>query len=199
MEGVDSAYWKRGCGSLGRLRSPSCCVLPTRRQERRTFCLMDIRGADDSAAPARLGAPGWETTSSAWSKTHDMSRRFSGNGCEPHVSGTSRSSSENYGRRISRWRSNLTTKQAMNVARFLAAGAGFAHARQMDPSTRAAWQDRLGFRRSRTLDAPWLWSSVVELLANHEGSCLEHCRCDGVATSPAPGDTSGYRSRQPRR
>lgn len=93
---------------------------------------------------------------------------------------------------------DLTTKQAMKAARLLAAVLGFAHARQMDASTRAAWQGELRFRRSRTLDAPsWLWSSVVELLANHERSHLGYCRCYAVATSPAAGDTSGYRSRQP--
>nr|MDQ3642424.1 DUF2252 family protein [Actinomycetota bacterium] len=93
---------------------------------------------------------------------------------------------------------DLTTKQAMKAARFLAAVVGFAHARQMDSATRAAWRDELGFHRSKTLDAPsWLWSSVVELLASHERSYLEHCRRYAVAAGPAPGDTSGYRSRQP--
>ena len=31
--------------------------------------------------------------------------------------------------------------------------------------------------RSKSLDTPnWLWSSVVELLADHERAYLEHCR-----------------------
>jgi len=63
----------------------------------------------------------------------------------------------------------LTPKEAMMAARFLATIVGFAHARQMDHSTRAAWRDELGLHRSKTLDAPsWLWSSVVELLVSHE-------------------------------
>jgi uncharacterized protein (DUF2252 family) len=38
---------------------------------------------------------------------------------------------------------------------------------------------RKQFARDRVsgLDAPsWLWSSVVELVANHEAAYLEHCR-----------------------
>jgi hypothetical protein len=31
--------------------------------------------------------------------------------------------------------------------------------------------------RSTSLDAPtWLWTSIVELLADHERAYLEHCR-----------------------
>jgi len=48
----------------------------------------------------------------------------------------------------------------------------------MDAATRNAWRRELErSRRSTGLDAPpWLWSSVVQLMAAHETAYLEHCR-----------------------
>jgi uncharacterized protein (DUF2252 family) len=63
------------------------------------------------------------------------------------------------------------------VALYLAAVVGKAHSRQMDPQTRLLWQKDLQRNRSNSLDAPtWLWTSIVELLADHERAYLEHCR-----------------------
>ena len=60
---------------------------------------------------------------------------------------------------------------------------GKAHARQMEDATRAKWQKEMSRHHSKTLDAPsWLWSSVVELVASHEGAYLEHCRKNAMAT-----------------
>jgi len=47
----------------------------------------------------------------------------------------------------------------------------------MDSSTRSSWQAELTCHRAKDLDAPsWLWSNVVGLLVDHEGTYLEHCR-----------------------
>ena len=71
----------------------------------------------------------------------------------------------------------LTQSEAMRAARYLASVVGIAHARQMDEATRRAWRRELTSSRSATLEAPsWLWSAVVELVANHEAGYLEHCR-----------------------
>jgi uncharacterized protein (DUF2252 family) len=71
----------------------------------------------------------------------------------------------------------LTREEAMKAARYLATIVGEAHARQMDHSTRQEWRKLLDRDRFSRLDAPsWLWSSVVELVANHEAAYLEHCR-----------------------
>ena len=187
VEVVDSAYWKRGCGSLGRLRYAVLVGVADSQSGDTDFCLMDIRGAVDPAAPAHADAP----------KLEDNARRV--------VEGA-RHIAPILGERMRATRlgdqpvfmrellpqdlkleiDHLTTKQAMKAARFLATVVGFAHARQMDSPTRAAWREELGFHRSKTLDAPsWLWSSVVELLARHERSYLEHCRRYATATVPA--------------
>jgi uncharacterized protein (DUF2252 family) len=61
----------------------------------------------------------------------------------------------------------------------LAAVVGKAHSRQMDAQTRTEWQKDLQHNRSSSLDAPtWLWTSIVELLADHERAYPEHCRKD---------------------
>ena len=63
------------------------------------------------------------------------------------------------------------------AARYLAYVVGHAHARQMDAGQRTSWRAELERHRPRDLEAPtWLWSSVVELSASHEGGYLEHCR-----------------------
>lgn len=175
---VDSAYWMRGCGSLGRLRYAVLLAVTDSASGDTDLCLMDMRGAVGSAAPAFRGAP----------KLEDDAQRV--------VEGA-RYISPFLGERMRATRlgnepvfirellpqdlkveiDHLTIKQAMKAARFLATVVGFAHARQMDLSARAAWGDELGLYRTKTLDAPsWLWSSVVELLVSHERSYLEHCR-----------------------
>ena len=71
----------------------------------------------------------------------------------------------------------LTEGEALEVAHYLAAMVGKAHSRQMDAAVRKQWQADLSRNRTKTLDAPnWFWSSVVELLAEHERAYLEHCR-----------------------
>jgi uncharacterized protein (DUF2252 family) len=72
---------------------------------------------------------------------------------------------------------HLDEEEAIKAARFLASVVGHAHCRQMDAKTRRAWRKELQRNRSKTLDAPsWLWSSVVDLVAEHERGYLEHCR-----------------------
>jgi uncharacterized protein (DUF2252 family) len=71
----------------------------------------------------------------------------------------------------------LTEEEVLEVAHYLAAMVGKAHSRQMDAEVRKQWQADLSRNRTKTLDAPnWFWSSVVELLAEHERAYLEHCR-----------------------
>ncbi|MCA1692036.1 MAG: DUF2252 domain-containing protein [Actinobacteria bacterium] len=186
VEVLDSAYWMRGCGSLGRLRYAVLLGVTDTPSGDTDLCLMDIRGAVDSAAPAFIGAP----------KLEDAAQRV--------VEGA-RYISPFLGERMRATRlgnepvfirellpqdlkveiDHLTTKQAMKAARFLATVVGFAHARQMDLPARSAWRDELGLYRTKTLDAPsWLRSSVVELLVNHERSYLEHCRRYAVDALP---------------
>jgi uncharacterized protein (DUF2252 family) len=65
----------------------------------------------------------------------------------------------------------------VQAAKYLTGVVGAAHSRQMTPAARKQWRATLGRDRSNRLDAPsWLWSSVVDLISNHEVAYLEHCR-----------------------
>jgi uncharacterized protein (DUF2252 family) len=73
--------------------------------------------------------------------------------------------------------SRLAEREAMSLARYLAAVAGRAHGRQMTSRQRQSWRTDLAKNFDSSLEAPsWLWASVVELLALHEAAYLDHCR-----------------------
>ena len=84
----------------------------------------------------------------------------------------------------------LTRKDAILAARYLAFVVGSAHASQMDHKQRKKWLDVLNHSRSNNLDAPSrIWSSVVELIGRHESAYLEHRRSYALegCSSPARG------------
>ena len=178
VEVVDSAYWMKGCSSLGRLRYAVLLAVDGGTGKGGDFCLMDIKEAVQAAAPRYADAP--------------MPR----NNAERVVEGA-RHLAPFLGKRMLAQRildrsvfmrelmpqdlkieiDQLTRDEAVKAARFLATVVGKAHARQMDEATRAEWSRELGRNRSKTLDAPsWLWSSIVELVAGHEAAYLDHCR-----------------------
>lgn len=173
---IDTAYWRKGCSSLGRLRLAVLVAIGTGKGER--HCLVDVKEAIAAAAPR--------------SATADMPR----DNAERVVSGA-RHLAPFLGDRMVAGRllgkavvvrellpqdlkleiEQLTRAEAMEVARFLAHVVGQGHARQLDGPDRARWLKELGRNRSRSLDAPsWLWDSVVDLVATHEAAYLQHCR-----------------------
>jgi uncharacterized protein (DUF2252 family) len=180
LEVVDSAYWVKGCSSLGRARY--AVLLHIRKGG---YCLVDIKEAARADAPRAF-------------KAH-MPR----NNADRVVEGA-RALSPYLGKRMVAAKflrtpvvirelmpqdlklelERITTEEAVGAARFLAGVVGKAHARQMDPKDRAAWKTELDRHRSKTLDAPsWLWKSVLELVANHESAYLEHCRLFALQNS----------------
>jgi uncharacterized protein (DUF2252 family) len=175
---LDAAYWVKGCSSLGRLRYAVLVGVGGKKAARGEISFLDIKEATAPAAPRVADAM----------MPRDNARRV--------VEGA-RNLAPNLGERMVATRLNgrsvvvrellpqdlkleinqLTHTEAVNAARFLATVVGQAHARQMDRSTRLAWRKTLQQNYSKTLDAPsWLWSSILELVANHETAYLEHCR-----------------------
>jgi uncharacterized protein (DUF2252 family) len=178
VEVLDAAYWMKGCSSLGRLRFAVLLGVGKSQTKEGGVCLIDIKEAVQAAAP-RLS----EAT-----MPPDQAQRV--------VEGA-RNLSPALGDRMLAARfldraifmrellpedlklevDEISREEAMKAARYLAMVVGKAHARQMDVVTRAKWRDELNRNRSANLDAPnWLWSSIVELVASHEGAYLEHCR-----------------------
>ena len=178
VEVIDSAYWIKGCSSLGRLRFAVLLRVGKKKHKHGQFCLVDIKEAVQPAAPRASGA----------SMPRDNAERV--------VEGARRLSPY-LGQRMLPWRfqgrsivlrellpqdlklemNQLTRDEAISSARFLASVVGRAHASQLDQMARSQWLRTLRKSRSKKLDAPsWLWASVVELVASHETAYLEHCR-----------------------
>lgn len=176
VELLDSAYWVKGCSSLGLNRY--AVLLGVGDEDDVDYCLIDIKQAVAAAAPRIARAP----------MPRDNSQRV--------VEGA-RQLSPGLGNRMIATRmldraffirellpqdmklelDQLSQREAMTAAGYLARVVGLAHARQMDMATRTAWVKELQLNRSSTLDAPsWLWASVVQLVGSHERGYLEHCR-----------------------
>ena len=174
---LDAAYWIKGCSSLGRLRY-AVILRIGKKANGSQYCIMDLKEAAQAAAPRATGV------------------KMPGDQAERIVEGA-RYLSPFLGKRMRAVKflgksvfvrellpqdlkveiEQLTREEAMKVALYLAAVVGKAHSRQMDAETRTQWQKDLRRNRSKSLDAPtWLWTSIVELLAEHERAYLEHCR-----------------------
>lgn len=178
IEVFDSAYWIKGCSSLGRLRFAVLLGVGKKKHKNRQFCLIDIKEAVQPGAPhsARISMPR--------------------NNAERVVEGA-RKLSPYLGQRMLPWHfdrkpvvlrellpqdlklemDQLTRDEAISSARFLASVVGRAHSSQLDHKAQRNWLNSLRSSRSKKLDAPsWLWASVIELVASHESAYLEHCR-----------------------
>jgi uncharacterized protein (DUF2252 family) len=174
---LDGAYWMKGCSSLGRLRYALLVGVAGDDGGTETV-LIDIKEATPAAAPSAPGAK----------MPADNARRV--------VAGA-RALSPFLGRRMLAGKLNrrpvvireltpqdlkldiehLSREEALRAAHYLALVVGRAHARQMDPDTKAAWRAELARNRATQLDAPfWLWSAIVELIQSHEAAYLDHCR-----------------------
>lgn len=173
----DAAYWMKGCSSLGRLRF-AVVLSAEGRTSADQFCLMDLKEAVPAAAPSYSGA--------AMPRDHAARVVEGARNLSPHL-GDRMLGAELLGRPIVLRElmpqdmklefSQLSARDACEVAEYLGGVVGHAHARQMNTRTALAWQSELRRYRSKSLDAPsWLWNSVVDLVASHEAGYLQHCR-----------------------
>ncbi len=171
----DVAYWVKGCSSLGLLRFAVLLGIGKGDDER--YCLMDIKEAVAAAAPH---APDIAMPDDHARRVVEGARNlapFLGERMlATHLLDRPVVMREVLPQDLKLEIDQLSRAEAVQAARYLAAVVGRAHARQMDPATSAAWRRELG-RSGGGLDAPpWLWSSVVQLVAAHEAAYLEHCR-----------------------
>ena len=172
---VDAAYWIKGCSSLGRLRYAA--MLRVGEGEGSSLCLVDIKEAVTAAAPrAALAMPrdnAVRVVTGAKALSPNLGERM----IAARLLGKAVVLRELMPQDLKLEVGRLTQDEAMALAAYLAGVVGKAHGRQMSPTKRAAWLADLTKARSSAIDAPtWLWSSVVSLLAIHEGAYLEHCR-----------------------
>ncbi|WP_416423898.1 DUF2252 domain-containing protein [Pseudomonas sp. App30] len=176
VELLDSAYWVKGCSSLGLQRYAA--LLSVGDDDDPDYCLIDIKQAVGAAAPraARASMPrdnGQRVVEGARHLSPGLGNRM----LATRMLDNGFFIRELLPQDMKLELDQLTQVEAMRVAAYLARVVGLAHARQMDLATRAGWIKDLQLNRSRTLDAPsWLWKSVVQLVASHEMGYLEHCR-----------------------
>ena len=203
---VDAAYWMKGCSSLGKIRYAALIGVGKRDHRQHCLIdIKEAVSAAAPAAAATKSAKSAPAHARATSLSGPLSssvrRRIvpptqPENYAERVVSGA-RALSPFLGNRmlaatllrkpvvirellpqdLKLEMSTLTCEQAVGAARFLAAVVGRAHARQLTPAQRKKWSAELARNHSKSLDAPgWLWSSVVQLVAEHEAAYLNHCR-----------------------
>src|SRR5690242_93880 len=164
---LDAAYWIKGCSSLGKARYAVLLDVEGSKKNRR---LMDIKEAIDPVAPRQTGstlpqANGERVVEGARHLSPYLGNRMAA----AQILGRSVFLRELLPQDMKVEVDKLTQDEAKKVARYLGMVVGTAHARQMDQAVQKQWTRELQRGRSKNLGAPaWLWSSIVNLLADHE-------------------------------
>ncbi len=178
VEMLDAAFWVKGCSSLGLLRYAVLLRVGKSKGPESGLCLIDIKEAAKAAAPRaeKIAMP------------HGNAQRIvqGATVLSPHLGERMRPGTfmgkavflrELLPQDLKIDIERLSQDEAMDVAGYLGNVVGCAHARQLDDDARRRWLGELKRNRSKSLDAPsWLWRSVVDLVREHEGGYLEHCR-----------------------
>ncbi len=178
VEVLDAAYWMKGCSSLGRLRFAVLLGVGKSHTREGGLCLIDVKEAVQAAAPRHVEATmppdqGMRVVEGARHLSPALGDRMLAATFLDRAVFMRELLPEDIKLEVDQ----LSREEAVKAARYLAMVVGKAHARQMDVVTRAKWRDELSRNRPANLEAPsWLWSSILELVASHEASYLEHCR-----------------------
>jgi uncharacterized protein (DUF2252 family) len=178
MEILDAAYWVKGCSSLGRLRYAVLVGVDHKKRKAGDICFLDIKEATAAAAPqTRKARPPRDNAQRVVKGARNLAPNLGERMLAARMMDRSVVVRELMPQDLKLEMETLTPDEAVHAARYLASVVGEAHARQMDSSERQEWRRAFDPRNSKTLDAPsWLWTSVVDLVAMHEGAYLEHCR-----------------------
>ncbi len=175
---LDAAYWIKGCSSLGKLRYAVLLDTETAGGRKTARSLIDIKEAVKAAAPSRYEGrmprvDGERVVEGARHLSPYLGDRMAA----AAILGRSVFIRELLPQDMKVEIKKLPQEEAGKVAHYLGMVVGNAHARQMDREVKKLWKKELQRNRGKSLGAPsWLWSSVVELVADHEGAYLEHCR-----------------------
>jgi uncharacterized protein (DUF2252 family) len=182
---LDAAYWVKGCSSLGRLRYAVLLAVKEKSGKSADYCLIDIKQAVQSTAPLAVRR---RLPNNAAERVVEGARHLS-----PAI-GERMRAAQMLGRRIFVRElrpqdlkpeiPRLSPHEVFGLARFLGEVLARAHAAQMDTSTQRSWKRNVMGNRGRKAAPSWLWANVVELMAIHERSYLEHCSRLG-RTQPA--------------
>lgn len=175
---LDAAYWVKGCSSLGKVRYAALLEVKAKGEDRKDFCLIDIKETSRPLAPAAPDADMPEDNATrVLTGARALSPYLGERMLTTRVAGRGAFVRELLPQDLKIDIESLDEAQAAAVALYLASVVGRAHASQMDTATQRRWADELRRNHTKGLDAPsWLWRSVVDLMGNHEVGYLEHCR-----------------------
>ncbi len=177
VEVVDAAYWVKGCSSLGRLRYAVLLEFEEAEQDERCI-LIDVKEGTTALAP-RYQAAGMpkDNAERVVTGARHLSPHLGERMCAAQLMERSVVLRELLPQDLKLELDDIVEKEATQLAYYLAAVVGKAHARQMDDETRQGWYKELKRNQATSIDAPfWLWRSIVELVSSHEAGYLEHCR-----------------------
>lgn len=184
---LDAAYWMKGCSSLGRLRYAVLMDVGRNTAKGRDFCLLDIKEAITAVAPHDREAD-LMPDDNAQRVVQGAKAMSPFLGSRMHADRVLRRSvfvRELLPQDLKLEFEQLSVEEATTAAYYLARVVGASHARQMDAATRKAWRKELLASHSKVIDAPpWLWTSVVDLVASHEKGYLDHCRRHALSPQP---------------
>jgi uncharacterized protein (DUF2252 family) len=181
---LDAAYWVKGCSSLGRLRYAVLAGIG--KNARAEMCLVDIKESTKAIAPRSTDAamPA-NNAKRVVAGAKALSPLLGDRMLAAQFSGQPVVLRELMPQDLKFEMEQLDQDEAVAAAKLFASIVGEAHGRQMDRKTRVAWAKELGRKQPKKLNAPsWLWSSVVELAADHEAAYLDHCRAFALDSKP---------------
>ena len=172
VELLDSAYWMKGCSSLGKLRYAALVHVSGERRDK--LSLIDIK----EAVPCPPRRPPIQPP------CRPLFRRAGGGGCPRHVAPTSatawrRRTLSGPARSVVRELmpeylkleiEQFSRREALGAARYLAFVIGRDARPPDEPTTSGSPGTADLCHRPSDLDAPpWLWRAVVGLIVKHEG------------------------------
>ena len=177
---MDAAYWRKGCSSLGKLRYAVLLAIDDEKAGKNgsRHCLIDVKEAVTAAAPRHQDAEmprdnGARVLAGAGHLSPHLGRRM----VAAHMLDRSVFIRELLPQDLKLEIETLSRAEAMEVAHYLAGVVGRAHGRQLGAAERKSWAAEFEGQKTGSLEAPpWLWRSVVDLVATHEAAYLEHCR-----------------------
>jgi uncharacterized protein (DUF2252 family) len=173
---LDAAFWVKGCSSLGRLRYAVVAGVGDPPYKNKSLCLLDIKEAVAAAAPHDSDAlmprkNGVRVVTGAQHLAPSLGNRMRA----AELLGKSVFIRELLPQDLKLEIDQLTSAEAVRVARYLSGVVGMAHTQQMDADARRKWHHELARNRSKSIAPSWLWRSVIDLIGIHETAYLEHC------------------------
>jgi uncharacterized protein (DUF2252 family) len=187
VEVVDAAYWVKGCSSLGNWRGAALVRIGESGTKSSALALIDIKQALPALAPRsedteQLPHHGERVVAGARALSPALGERMVAARVLDHDVFIRELLPQDLKFELE----SMGESESQEIGVYLASVVGVAHARQLDAPACASWLESFRRGNAKNLTAPaWLWASVVDLVALHEGAYLEHCREHALSAPPA--------------